>query len=103
MVGEDSNLATMSRACSAGLTEALRWCVWWHDAGQVSLADVPPDRAGNAEEVDVGHARNVPREGGIRLCPRGLPLGAARAPCLPALQHDPHKQEDVLKVHANKD
>ena len=45
MVGEDSILATLARACSAGLTEALRWCVWWHDAGLASLADVPPDRA----------------------------------------------------------
>ena len=42
MVSEDSILATLSIACSEGLTAALRWVAWWH-SGRLEVPEAAED------------------------------------------------------------
>jgi hypothetical protein len=41
-VSEDSILATLSIACSEGLTAALRWVAWWH-SGRLEVPEAAVD------------------------------------------------------------
>lgn len=56
-VGEDSILATLARAVASGLTDALRWSVWWVSPGIEKPADVTAKQAAvelNTDFTDAG-------------------------------------------------